>query len=78
MAECLGVAAMAAISYWSPLQAVFHTAPLSLTDWAMLVAFGVLLLIAEELRKLRLRARDRHTAVGLHAGASAVHEEVSA
>ncbi len=77
-AECLGVAAMAAISYWSPLQAVFHTAPLSLTDWAMLVAFGVLLLIAEELRKLRLRARDRHTAVGLHAGASAVHEEVSA
>ncbi len=77
-AECLGVAAMAAISYWSPLQAVFHTAPLSLTDWAMLVAFGVLLLIAEELRKLRLRARDRHTAVGVHAGASAIHEEVSA
>ena len=50
-AECLGVGIMAAISYLPPLQSVFHTAALSVTDWAMLVAFGLALLAADELRK---------------------------
>ena len=58
MAECLGVALMAAISYLPPLQAVFHTAPLSLLDWTVLTGFGALLLTAEEARKWRLRRRD--------------------
>ncbi len=64
VAECLSVAMMAAISYWPPLQAVFNTAPLSLLDWAVLVAFGALLLAAEETRKWRRRRRDRK-AVGV-------------
>lgn len=58
IAECLGVALMAAISYLPPLQAVFHTAPLSLLDWTVLAGFGALLLAAEETRKWRLRSRD--------------------
>jgi magnesium-transporting ATPase (P-type) len=57
-AECLSIAMMAAISYWPPLQAVFNTAPLSVADWAVLVAFGALLLAAEEIRKWRLRRTD--------------------
>jgi Ca2+-transporting ATPase len=56
-AECLGVAIMAAISYVPALQALFHTAPLSVTDWAVLVAFGLLLLFADEGRKWWLRRR---------------------
>jgi Ca2+-transporting ATPase len=56
-AGCLSVALMAAISYLPPLQAVFHTAPLTLLDWTVLVAFGALLLAAEEARKWRLRRR---------------------
>ncbi len=54
---------MAAISYLPPLQALFHTAPLTAADWAVLAGFGVLLLIAEETRKWRLRRREvRHQA----------------
>jgi Ca2+-transporting ATPase len=68
-AECIGVAIMAAISYLAPLQRIFHTAPLTVSDWAMLVGFGILLLAAEELRKLRLRyrARRRDDADRIHA-----------
>jgi len=54
-AECVGVAIMCAISYAPPLQALFHTAPLSLTDWALLAGFGVVLLVADEIRKAVLR-----------------------
>ncbi|WP_225101687.1 cation-transporting P-type ATPase [Streptomyces sp. CoH27] len=56
-AGCVGIALMAAISYAPPLQAVFHTAPLAASDWAVLAAFGVLLLAAEETRKWVLRHR---------------------
>ncbi|MFF7356393.1 cation-translocating P-type ATPase [Streptomyces filipinensis] len=52
-----GIGLMAAISYAPPLQAVFHTAPLAPADWAVLAAFGALLLAAEELRKWALRHR---------------------
>jgi hypothetical protein len=48
---------MAAISYVPLLRSVFHTAPLTLGDWGVLVAVGVLPLTADELRKLRLRRR---------------------
>jgi calcium-translocating P-type ATPase len=59
VAEFAGVAIMCAISYAPPLQAVFHTAPLSVTDWALLIAVGSLVLVADELRKALLRQRDR-------------------
>jgi calcium-translocating P-type ATPase len=55
----VGLLLMAAISYLPPLQAVFHTAPLGLADWAILVALGVLLLAAEESRKWWHRAAHR-------------------
>jgi magnesium-transporting ATPase (P-type) len=57
-AGCFGIALMAAISYAPPLQAVFNTAPLTFTDWAVLTGFGVLLLAAEEARKWVLRHRS--------------------
>jgi hypothetical protein len=42
------------------LQRLFHTAPLSVLDWAVLVGFGLLLLAADETRKAVVRARMRH------------------
>ncbi|MFE1327805.1 cation-translocating P-type ATPase [Streptomyces sp. NPDC058735] len=56
-AGLIGIAFMAAISYLPLLQSVFHTAPLSAGDWALLTAVGILPLAADELRKMRLRAR---------------------
>ncbi|MCZ4602775.1 cation-transporting P-type ATPase [Streptomyces sp. Lzd4kr] len=52
-----GVALMAAISYLPALQAVFNTAPLDPTDWAVLAGLGTLPLIADEARKAWLRRR---------------------
>lgn len=56
-AEFLGLAIVSAVSYLPPLQSVFHTAPLTWTDWAMLVGFGLLLLVADEARKWWLYGR---------------------
>ncbi|MGY5051519.1 cation-translocating P-type ATPase [Streptomyces sp. 900105755] len=56
-AGCVGIGLMAAISYAPPLQAVFDTAPLNATDWAVLAGFGALLLAAEEVRKWMVRLR---------------------
>jgi hypothetical protein len=50
---------MAAISSVPALQTIFHTAPLSLPDWLLLVFFGVLLLVADETRKAWHRRADR-------------------
>lgn len=60
-AECLGIAMVTAISYLPALQAVFNTAPLSPSDWVLLVAFGVLLLLADESRKAWVRAGRRRS-----------------
>jgi Ca2+-transporting ATPase len=56
-AQCVGLAIMCAISYAPPLQAVFHTAPLSLADWALLAVLGAAVLGADEIRKAVLRRR---------------------
>ncbi|HLI39042.1 MAG TPA: cation-transporting P-type ATPase [Streptosporangiaceae bacterium] len=58
-AGCFGLGFMAAVSYVPALQAVFNTAPLTLPDWLMLTAFGVLLLAADEARKAWHRRADR-------------------
>jgi uncharacterized membrane protein YbhN (UPF0104 family) len=58
-AGLFGIFFVACISYVPALQSVFNTAPLSAIDWAVLVGFGVLLLIAEETRKALLRSRRR-------------------
>ncbi len=56
-AGCFGIAVMAGISYLPPLQELFNTAPLDVGDWALLAGLGVLVLLAEELRKAWLRRR---------------------
>jgi magnesium-transporting ATPase (P-type) len=58
-AGVFGLGIMAAISYVPALQTIFHTAPLSLPDWLLLVFFGVLLLVADETRKAWHRRADR-------------------
>ncbi|WP_338932800.1 cation-transporting P-type ATPase [Streptomyces netropsis] len=65
-AGTLGIGLMAAISYAPALQAVFHTAPLSAADWAVLVCLGFLLLVAEETRKWWLRRRESSVGEGAH------------
>jgi magnesium-transporting ATPase (P-type) len=54
-AQCLGVGFIAAVSYVPVLQAAFHTAPLGWIDWALVFAFGLLLLAADEARKWWVR-----------------------
>jgi magnesium-transporting ATPase (P-type) len=58
-AEFLGVAIVSSISYVPTLQNIFHTGPLSVYDWLMLGAFGLVLLAADELRKSYVRSRRR-------------------
>jgi magnesium-transporting ATPase (P-type) len=58
-AECIGIGFMAAVSYVPALQSVFNTAPLKLSDWLVLVSWGVLLLVCEEARKSWRRSRRR-------------------
>jgi calcium-translocating P-type ATPase len=59
----IGLAFMSCVSYVPMLQKIFNTAPLRVSDWLILVAFGVLLLVADETRKaLRRRADHRHVA----------------
>ena len=70
-AEFLGIGIVSCIAYLHPLQTVFHTAGLTLYDWLMLTSFGVVLLVADELRKAWVRARKRsrlHTPIDAPAG----------
>jgi magnesium-transporting ATPase (P-type) len=63
LAELMGLGIMASISYLPPLQALFHTAPLTVADWLLLAAFGLLLFVAEEARKALLRMRRTKVAL---------------
>ena len=61
-AGVIGLSFMAAVSYVPLLQDVFHTAPLRLSDWLILIMFGAILLVADESRKAwhrRVDARRR-------------------
>ena len=58
-AQGLSLVLICAISYLPVLQRLFHTAPLSALDWAVLVGFGLLLLAADETRKAVVRAGMR-------------------
>ncbi|MBW4030948.1 MAG: cation-transporting P-type ATPase, partial [Acidobacteria bacterium] len=57
-AGLLSLSFIAAVSYVPLLQGIFHTAPLAATDWLIIVAFGVLLLVVDESRKAWHRRRD--------------------
>ncbi len=52
----------AAVLYWAPLAAMFHTVPISPVDLLPIIAAASLVLWAEELRKLLVRARRHRTA----------------
>ena len=57
-AGVIGLSFMAAVSYVPFLQSVFHTASLRLSDWVMIFAFGVAVLVADESRKAWHRHSD--------------------
>ncbi|MDD5191089.1 MAG: HAD-IC family P-type ATPase, partial [Dehalococcoidales bacterium] len=59
-AQVISVAIIALISYTPVLQEVFNTAPLDIKDWLIVTAFGVILFVAEELRKAVIRKKYRH------------------
>ena len=52
------------VVYVPALQAAFHTAALSLADWAIATAVSATLLLAMELAKILLRRRDARQALG--------------
>ncbi len=74
-AGVIGLSFMAAVSYLPLLQEVFHTAPLRLSDWLMLAAFGVFLLAADESRKFWHRHVDARHAQRVTAAESAIATE---
>jgi Ca2+-transporting ATPase len=63
IAQGLGLLIMCAISYVPALQSLFNTVALSVGDWLLLVALGSLVLLADEVRKVVLRRRDRQEAI---------------
>ena len=58
----IGLALVSCISYVPILQHVFGTAGLTLTDWLILISFGVALLAADEFRKVLVRRRRARSA----------------
>jgi magnesium-transporting ATPase (P-type) len=58
-AGLFGIFFVSCISYVPVLQSVFNTAPLTASDWLILISLGALLLIAEETRKAIARSARR-------------------
>jgi magnesium-transporting ATPase (P-type) len=69
-AGLLGLSFVTCVSYVPLLQRVFNTAPLHLSDWLILISFGVLLLVADETRKAVRRSIDRRRQVAASRGLS--------
>ncbi|MDA8074342.1 MAG: cation-transporting P-type ATPase [Actinomycetota bacterium] len=67
-AAVVDVVIAVAVSYVPALQALFHTAPLRLSDWLVLTGFGALLLLADEARKAWHRHTQRPRDVSGHSG----------
>ncbi|HWF79998.1 MAG TPA: cation-transporting P-type ATPase [Streptosporangiaceae bacterium] len=59
LAGLFGIFFVSCISYVPALQSVFNTAPLTASDWLILISLGALLLIAEETRKAIARSARR-------------------
>ena len=71
-AGVVGLAFMAGVSYLPALQSVFNTAPLTVSDWLLLVGFGLLLLLGDETRKAFHRWADRRAG---HVGPETLHKK---
>ncbi len=76
-AGVIGLSFMAAVSYVPLLQGVFHTAPLRLSDWLILIAFGAFLLVADESRKAWHRRADARRAGSITAASATTAERGS-
>jgi magnesium-transporting ATPase (P-type) len=50
-AGAFGLAFVSGVSYVPFLQRVFNTAALRVSDWLILISFGAMLLVADEIRK---------------------------
>ena len=50
---------IAALIYLSPLQAIFHTGAIKLSDWLLLCIWPPIILMIEECRKAWIRKRER-------------------
>lgn len=55
LAIAAGVVLQVAVVHWAPLRSFFDTVPLSLPEWALAVAVGSSLVMADELRKALVR-----------------------
>jgi Ca2+-transporting ATPase len=65
-AALVGVVAMQiAVVHWGPLQGIFDTVGLSLSEWAAALAVACTVVVVEELRKVVVRARRADAGVGL-------------
>lgn len=60
-AGVVAIAIIGSISYVPFLRTVFNTAPLSVVDWMLVTACGVLVLVADEIRKFLLRRKETAT-----------------
>jgi len=56
----LSTSMMAAVIYWPPLSALFHTAPLGWRDWLLAAGLGLTILPVVEAAKWLIRRRVRH------------------
>ncbi len=54
---CFEIFLIILLVFLPPLQSVFHTAPLNLSDWLLLCVWPPLILLIEEIRKLWLRRK---------------------
>jgi Ca2+-transporting ATPase len=55
-----GTAAQLLFVYWSPLQGLFRTVPLGLSDWGLVVGLALSGVLVMELGKLFVRRRRWH------------------
>ena len=58
---CVEIALISTIVYFPPLQKIFNTSSLTLTDWAFLFMFTPLIFLAEECRKYLIRVIKKKT-----------------
>jgi Ca2+-transporting ATPase len=63
-AGLFGILIISGVSYIPALQSVFNTAPLTTTDWIILISLGAVVLLADETRKAVLRSARRTRRTG--------------
>jgi Ca2+-transporting ATPase len=65
-AVCLSILIQLGVIYWPPLQAIFGTVPLSLTDWAKILGISSLGFVLMEMSKVMMKGGVLKMIGGLH------------